>query len=68
MVNTTDLAGILAASKVTPKETPKTIDTMTQAEIDAITAKQVAAGGSSIDKTLTIPGETNAEQIGRAHV
>ena len=31
----------------------KTVDTMTQAEIDAITAKQVAAGGSSKDRKST---------------
>ena len=43
----------------------KTIDTMTKAEIDAITAKQVAAGGMSNDQSLTIPGETNAERNAR---
>lgn len=64
MANTTDLAGILAASK-TPTPTTKTISNMTQAEIDAITAKQVASGGKSNDKSLTIPGETNAERNAR---
>ena len=43
----------------------KTVDTMTQAEIDAITAKQVASGGKSNDQSLTIPGETNAERNAR---
>jgi len=63
MVDTTSLAGILAASKATP--TPTKAATLTQAEIDAATAKVVAAGGKSTDRANRLPGETAAEANAR---
>ena len=55
MVDTTSLAGILAASGGTAKPTAAT---MTQAEKDAATAKTVAAGGKSTDPANRLPGES----------
>ena len=60
MVDTTSLAGILAASKATPK-TP----VLTQAEKDAATAAVVAAGGKSTDRANRLPGETATEANAR---
>lgn len=57
MVDTTRLAGIQAASS---KTTTPTIKTMSQAEIDAATAKVVAAGGKSTDTSNQLPGESSA--------
>ena len=55
-INTTTLEGILAASQA---KTPATsIKTMSQAEIDAATAKTVAAGGKSTDAANRLPGES----------
>lgn len=65
MVNTTNLEGILAASSKTPTTAPKTIATMTQAEIDAATAKVVASGGKSTDRANQLPGESSAEANAR---
>ena len=47
--------GVLNASK------PKTIQSMTKEEIDAATAKVVAAGGKSTDITNVLPGETRSQ-------
>ena len=60
MVDTTRLSGILAASA--GKSSPKPL---TQAEIDAETAKQVAAGIKSTDRAARLPGETAAEANAR---
>jgi hypothetical protein len=53
-VNTTSIEGIKAASQ--PKT--NTAKTLTQAEIDAATAKVVAAGGKSTDPANRLPGES----------
>lgn len=45
--------------------TSKNLKDMTQAEIDAITAAQIAAGGKSNDQSLTIKGETNSQRNAR---
>ena len=58
MVDTTSLAGILAASKA--KST-----TLTQAEKDAATAAVVAAGGKSTDRANRLPGETASQANAR---
>lgn len=49
----------LAAPKTTPAKA------LTQAEIDAATAKVVAAGGKSTDRANRLPGETAAEANAR---
>lgn len=61
MADTTTLAGILAASGI--KQT--TAKAMTQAEIDAATAKQVAAGIKSTSKEAKLEGETYAQANAR---
>ena len=61
MVDTTSLAGILAASKAAPT----TKKALTQAEIDAATAKVVAAGGKSTDRANRLEGETAAQANAR---
>jgi hypothetical protein len=60
MADTTSLAGILAASAAKP-----TSKGLTQAEIDAETAKQVAAGIKSTSKAAKLEGETYAEANAR---
>ena len=60
MVDTTSLAGILAASKATPKS-----GALTQAEKDAATAAVVAAGGKSTDPANRLPGETASQANAR---
>ncbi len=60
MVDTTRLSGILAASA--GKSSPKPL---TKAEIDAETAKQVAAGVKSTDRAARLPGETATEANAR---
>lgn len=61
MADTTSLAGILAASKAAPT----TKKPLTQAEIDAATAKQVAAGIKSTSKEAKLEGETYAQANAR---
>ena len=61
MVDTTSLAGILAASKAAPT----TKKALTQAEIDAKTAAVVAAGGKSTDRANRLEGETAAQANAR---
>jgi hypothetical protein len=60
MVDTTRLSGIMAASASKP--TPKVL---TQAQIDAKTAEQVAAGIKSTSKEAKLEGETYAQANAR---
>lgn len=60
MVDTTSLAGIMAASAAKPSS-----KALTQAEIDAKTAEQVAAGVKSTDRAARLPGETAAQANAR---
>jgi len=60
MADTTSLAGILAASAAKP-----TSDALTQEEIAAKTAEQVAAGIKSTDRAARLPGETASEANAR---
>jgi hypothetical protein len=60
MVDTTSLAGILAASAAKP-----TSKALTQAEIDTKTAEQVAAGVKSTDRAARLPGETATQANAR---
>jgi hypothetical protein len=60
MVDTTSLAGILAASKATPKA-----GALSPAAIAAITAQQVAAGIKSTSKEAKLEGETYAQANAR---
>jgi hypothetical protein len=60
MVDTTSLAGILAASAAKPKTSA-----LTQSEIDAATAAVVAAGGKSTDRANRLPGETATQANAR---
>jgi hypothetical protein len=60
MVDTTSLAGILAASAVKPKA-----GALTQAQIDAATAAVVASGGKSTDRANRLPGETATQANAR---
>lgn len=64
-----EVLGLAPATSSTPTA-PKTIDQMTQAEIDAFTAAQIASGASSLgvgitDKSRLIPGESFAEANAR---
>ena len=60
MVDTTRLSGILAASGAKPSS-----KALTQEEIDAATAKQVAAGIKSTDRAARLPGETASQANAR---
>lgn len=60
MVDTTSLAGILAASAAKP-----TSGALTQAQINAATAAVVAAGGKSTDRANRLPGETATQANAR---
>jgi hypothetical protein len=56
-------ARLAAAAKATAAKT--TAKPLTQAEIDAITARQVAAGGKSTDPANRLPGETATQANAR---
>jgi hypothetical protein len=60
MVDTISLDGIRAASAAKPSS-----KALTQAEIDAETAKQVAAGVKSTDRAARLPGETASQANAR---